>query len=75
MRTHTTLEAQAAAAQVMDDTATFVVAFAEHSDGSGASFAVMVPLDGHDEQDRALNVDTYCIVVDDGRTCHGGIEQ
>lgn len=59
----------------LSDLETFLVAFAENADGSGGSFDLQITIAPPDEQDVRLGMDTYCITVDAGPTCYGGIER
>ena len=45
---------------------------AEHPDGSGRRLEVQRPLQV-DEQDRALGLDTYCLVTEEQATHYGGV--
>jgi len=66
------LTARRLAVETMADVNTFVVAFAEESDGSGRHLMLQRAL-SFDAQDAALGQDSYCIVNDLGACVYGGV--
>jgi len=68
-----TFTARAVAAEERRDLNTFVVVLAENQDGSGARLELQKAL-CLDEQDRKLEMDTYCLCTEEGATFYGGIK-
>ena len=64
--------ATAVAAEEVTELNTFVVVFAEHSDGSGQRLEIQKAL-SFDEQDRASGEDTYCLCLENGACEYGGV--
>jgi hypothetical protein len=64
---------QRAAAQDYDATDTYILALGQGRGGEGGSLVFSVNR-SHDEQDRALGLDTYDITVGDGSRIYGGLE-
>lgn len=63
-------------AQEIPDDGIFVLALAQYEDSTaqdGHYLIFQIPLDDPSEDDRAMGMDTYCMVRDDGATCYGGL--
>ncbi|WJK40038.1 Imm10 family immunity protein [Solwaraspora sp. WMMA2056] len=68
------IEVVAAAVVELRDVETFCVALATDRHGEKFGLSFQVPLSGrHDDQDRRLEMDTYSISDNLGRTVYGGI--
>ena len=64
--------AQAWTATEVDDLGVFLVVLAENRDGSGRRVEIQ-RANAFDEQDKSLGHDTYCVVMDTGACCYGGV--
>ncbi len=59
--------------EALDDLNTYVVGIAENMDGSGQTLLLQTALTPIDEQDRTLNMETYCVSTAWGATVYGGV--
>jgi hypothetical protein len=66
-------EVRRIAVEELRDLDTYVVGIAENADGSGDALLLQTALTVITEQDRALDMDTYCISTAWGATVCGGV--
>lgn len=64
--------ATAVAAADLPDIGVFSVVLAEHRDGSGRRLEIQRSA-SFNTQDRRLGQDNYCISIDTGASCYGGV--
>lgn len=67
--------ARAAVAEEAPDYGCLSAGVAEHEDGSGFVLIFQCGLLEPDEQDRALGMDSYCLVTADDGTDYGGVTE
>ncbi len=66
-------EVRRIAVEELHELDTYVVGIAENADGSGDALLLQTALTASTEQDRALDMDTYCVSTAWGATVYGGV--